>query len=77
MAQIQCVRCNKASDPITTAVYGGKLKNEIKEKICQPCWNEWKEMSIKVINEYKLDLNDPKSDELLTQQMRTFLNMPA
>lgn len=77
MAQIKCVRCNQTADAITSAVYGGKLGEEIKQKVCQSCWNEWKAMSIKIINEYRLDLNDPNSDKLLTDQMRTFLNMPA
>jgi len=34
-------------------------------------------MSIKVINEYRLDLNDPNANKMLIDQMRGFLNMPS
>jgi Fe-S cluster biosynthesis and repair protein YggX len=77
MAKVQCIRCKREGDAITTAVYGGAFGEEIKKQVCQACWNEWKALSIKIINEYRLDLNDPASDQLLTQQARAFLTMPA
>lgn len=77
MAQIQCTRCGKTGEAITSAVYGGKLGEEIKQKMCQNCWNEWKALSIKIINEYRLDLNDPNSDKVLEQQLQTFMSTPA
>jgi Fe-S cluster biosynthesis and repair protein YggX len=77
MAKVQCVRCNNEGDAITTTVYGGPFGEEIKKKVCQACWNEWKALSIKIINEYRLDLNDPSADQTLTKEARGFLNMPA
>jgi Fe-S cluster biosynthesis and repair protein YggX len=77
MAKVQCIRCKREADAITTAVYGGAFGGEIKKQVCQDCWNEWKALSIKIINEYRLDLNDPSADEILTKQARDFLGMPA
>jgi len=77
MADVTCVHCNQTREGITGYAYGGKLEAEIKSKICNVCWKEWKAMSIKVINEYRLDLNDPNANNMLIQQMRAFLNMPS
>jgi Fe-S cluster biosynthesis and repair protein YggX len=64
MAQIHCRKCDKESDPITDNLFMGKLEAEVKEKVCQTCWNEWAGpggTKTMVINEYQL--------------MRTFLKM--
>jgi Fe-S cluster biosynthesis and repair protein YggX len=39
------------------------------------CWDEWKETQVKLINEYRLNVVDPKHFERLMQEMRTFLNL--
>jgi Fe-S cluster biosynthesis and repair protein YggX len=76
MADVKCVHCLQTREAITGYAYGGKLEAEIKSKICHACWQEWKAMSIKVINEYRLDLNDPNANKTLMENMRGFLNMP-
>jgi len=77
MADVTCVHCHETREGITGYAYGGPLEAEIKSKICNVCWSEWKAMSIKVINEYRLDLNDPNANKMLIDQMRGFLNMPS
>ncbi|MBI3994845.1 MAG: Fe(2+)-trafficking protein [Nitrospirae bacterium] len=77
MADVKCVHCLQTREGITGYAYGGPLEAEIKSKICNPCWKEWKGMSIKIINEYRLDLNDPNANKMLIEQMRAFLNMPG
>ncbi len=76
MAEVKCVHCLQTREGITGYAYGGTLEAEIKSKICNECWKEWKAMSIKVINEYRLDLNDPNANKTLMENMRGFLNMP-
>jgi Fe-S cluster biosynthesis and repair protein YggX len=74
MAQVQCIKCGKEKDAISGPVYGGKIGEELKAKICNECWKEWfEDMSVKVINEYRLNLSDPKATQFLNQQMRVFL----
>lgn len=77
MPQLACVRCKQTKDPINGMVYGGKLGEEIRKNVCHDCWTEWKAFSIKVINEYRLDLQDPNSDRILEEQLRGFMTMPA
>ena len=46
MAQIHCRKCDKDSDSITDNLFMGKLEAEVKEKVCQTCWNEWADFLI-------------------------------
>jgi Fe-S cluster biosynthesis and repair protein YggX len=46
----------------------------IQASICADCWNEWfRNYSIKVINEMRLDLSTEKGQEVYDQIMREFL----
>src|SRR5207302_1709009 len=41
------------------------LGKQIQEKVCADCWNFWlRDMSIKVINEMRLDLSSERSQEV-------------
>ena len=55
------------------ATFPGKLGVEIRETICADCWNEWLKMEVMVINELRLSLMDPSSQETLNRHMREFL----
>jgi Fe-S cluster biosynthesis and repair protein YggX len=69
MAQVQCIKCGKEKDAISGPVYGGRIGEELKAKICNECWKEWfEDMSVKVINEYRLNLSDPKATKFLTSR---------
>ncbi len=76
MAEIPCIHCGKVAPEIEGVAYGGKLGEEIKKKICDPCWKEWMAQSTKIINEYRLNLREERAREFLKKQMRMFLNMP-
>jgi Fe-S cluster biosynthesis and repair protein YggX len=54
----------------------GKIEPLIKANVCLPCWTEWTNMRVMVINELRLNLGDPSGREQLKQQMWTFLNLP-
>ena len=43
--------------------------------VCAVCWQEWKGMQVKLINEYRLSPLEPQHFEWLMGQMRTFLNL--
>ena len=52
---------------------------EIKENVCQACWNEWSHpggVKTMVINEYHLNLGDENGRETLKKQMRAFFKLP-
>lgn len=74
-AQIQCKRCGQTAPPSQGVAYKGALGDEIKTSICNNCWNEWMAQSVRIINELRLNLRDPYSRDLLTKQMKEFLNL--
>lgn len=49
----------------------------IQAHISRESWDAWMEMSIKVINELRLDLGDPDAQRTYDEQMQAFLNLPA
>lgn len=54
------------------------LGAEIQQKVCADCWNAWfKDMSIKVINELRLDLSSEASIAEYDKHMREFLGLPG
>ena len=76
MAVLKCSRCGqekKASQ--TRRFYTGEVKEQLKAHACQDCWEEWVKMQIMLINEYRLNLMDPKTDEFLNRQVLAFFNL--
>ena len=77
MTEVHCVKCGKVNPPIAVPAYGGKIGEELKAKICNNCWKEWMEQSVKVINELRLNLSNADHRKQLTNYMREFLNLPV
>ena len=78
MAQVQCVKCGKAGEPITEPLFMGRMESEIKANVCKTCWWEWNgpgKMKTMVINEYQINLGDESGRDLLKKQMRAFLKL--
>lgn len=75
MAEVQCVTCGQAGEPITDTLFMGKLEAEIKSKVCKPCWKKWESMRVMVINEYQVNLGDESGRELVKKQMKAFLKI--
>src|SRR5207249_9900464 len=78
MAQVQCVKCGKAGEPIAEPLFMGRMESEIKANVCKTCWFEWNgpgKMKTMVINEYQINLGDESGRDLLKKQMRAFLKL--
>lgn len=76
MAEVECVRCHQTGEAIDVAPYGGKIGEELKAKVCNVCWKEWLTgMSIKIINEYRLNLGEPAARQFLSTQMKIFFGL--
>ncbi|MBI3805856.1 MAG: Fe(2+)-trafficking protein [Nitrospirae bacterium] len=75
MADVTCIRCGQTRGEIEGMPYGGKVGEELKAKVCNVCWKEWYDMSVKIINEYRLNLREPAAREFLATQMRIFFKM--
>lgn len=79
MSGIQCLKCGNSAEQMTENLFLGKLEAEIKENVCQACWNEWTRpggVKTMVINEYQLNLGDENGREALKKQMRAFFKLP-
>ena len=51
-----------------------ELGKQIQAQVCADCWDSWlRNLSIKVINEMRLDLSTEKGQEVYDQIMREFL----
>ncbi len=77
MRKIHCTCCGQEGEAIQTSVYGGAVGTEILEKVCEPCWQAWYAQSIKIINEYRLNLRDPPARDFLSAQMKLFLKLSS
>ncbi len=72
---VTCSRCGNARDALGAAPTGGALGKEVIEKVCGECWDEWRLMEVRIINELKLNFMDPESEIKLTEHLRDFLKL--
>jgi len=75
MAKLRCIRCQQTREEIEGKPYGGKIGEELKAKVCDICWKEWYEKSIKIINEYRLNLREQTARDFPATQMKIFFKM--
>ena len=72
---IECARCGRQAPAATGVSWGGKLGEEIQQRICSDCWAEWQDAEVMVINELRLNFMDPESQEILIRHLREFLKL--
>jgi Fe-S cluster biosynthesis and repair protein YggX len=76
MAEITCSRCGQKKEAVqNTAFYRGEIREKLRAHACQDCWGDWIKMQIMLINEYRLNLMDPQTDEFLNKQILTFFKL--
>jgi Fe-S cluster biosynthesis and repair protein YggX len=76
MADVTCIRCGETRAGLDRPPYPDAMGREIAEKVCAICWDECKRMQVMVINENRLDLSDPRAQEILERATRDFLGLP-
>ena len=75
MAEIQCARCGSRREGLVRAPLPGPPGEAVLERVCAACWDEWKRVQVKLINEYRIDVTDPSQYERLVREMAAFLNL--
>ncbi len=75
--EVRCIRSGRIGHKMTFDPFDDQIGAFIMANVSQESWDAWMEMSIKVINELRLDLGDPKHQDMYEQHMRDFLNLPA
>ncbi len=75
--EIRCHRTKRVGAVMTFDPFGDEVGAFIQKNITQESWEGWMELSIKVINELRLDLGDAKGQRTYDEHMRDYLNLPA
>ena len=75
MARVCCSRCGSDAEGLERAPLPGAPGRQVLHQTCSACWEEWKGVQVKLINEYRLNVVNPEHYERLIQEMTTFLNL--
>ncbi len=75
MTQVTCSRCGSTVEGLARTPLPGRLGQLVFEQTCGNCWEEWKGVQVKLINEYRLNVVNPDHYERLMQEMAAFLNL--
>ena len=74
--EVRCARNRRIGKRMTMNPFGDTVGEWIEAKISQESWEEWMEMSIKLINELRLDLGDAEAQKVYDDHMKDFLRIP-
>ena len=72
---VKCKKLDKELPGLEKPPFKGEIGQKIFENISQEGWDAWKNMQIKIINEYRLNMSNQKDYEVLIEQMLCFLNL--
>lgn len=70
---IHCQKLNKEAEALDFPPYPGELGKRIHETISKEAWQLWLGRQTMFINEYRLNLADPKARKMLEEEMESFL----
>lgn len=79
---IHCKKLNKEAEALDFPPYPGELGKRIYASISKEAWQQWLGRQTMFINEYRLNLADPKARKMLEHELENFLfgdsdNKPA
>lgn len=70
---IHCQKLNKEAEGLDFPPYPGELGKKIYLHISKEAWQQWLARQTMFINEYRLNMLDPKSRDFLAGEMEKFL----
>jgi Fe-S cluster biosynthesis and repair protein YggX len=73
MPKILCKKYNQELDAIPFQPLPGELGKKIQAEISHQAWQAWLAHQTILINEYRLNLIEPKAREFLKEEMDKFL----
>ncbi len=71
----RCSRCNGSNDPLESPPLPSELGQEVRDRVCKSCWQDWISASTRLINEYRLDLMSPEGSAFYDRCLREFLRI--
>ena len=84
--QFKCNKCGGTPDadsspdgrahfPFESIPVDNQYWRKVSSHTCSYCWEEWKGMEIKIVNEYRLNLLERDHRKLVKKYMHDFLNV--
>jgi Fe-S cluster biosynthesis and repair protein YggX len=71
-----CAKFKKEMPGLEKPPFSGEMGKKVFESVSAEAWNLWsKDMQIKVLNEYRLNMADPRDYKVLVDQMLRFLGL--
>ncbi|MDQ3296628.1 MAG: oxidative damage protection protein [Myxococcota bacterium] len=70
---VKCVKLNETLAGLPYKPFNDALGLRIYETVSADAWKLWIEHSKKIVNEYRLDLTQKKSHDVLKEQCEAFL----
>lgn len=70
---VYCQKLEAELPALEVAPYPGEIGQKIVENISAQAWKMWLEHQTMLINEYRLNMLDPKARSFLVEQMQKFL----
>lgn len=68
-----CVKLKKEAPGLLAPPYPGELGLKVYNNISQEAWDLWLKHQIMLINEYRLNMLDPKARQFLLKEMENYL----
>jgi len=75
MSQVHCSRCGATTGGLARAPLPGRVGQLVLEHVCSVCWDEWRGVQVKLINEYRIDVMNPEHYGRLMREMSAFLSL--
>jgi len=82
MSDFTCHRCvanpdlaSDSSEPMGDLPFESDYWKRIQAVTCSECWVAWKDMEVKIINEYRLNLLEREHRKMLKKHMHDFLDL--
>jgi Fe-S cluster biosynthesis and repair protein YggX len=72
MRMVQCVKLSKELPALEKAPMPGELGKRIFEHVSAEAWEMWLEHQKMIMNEYRIDLSDKSSRQILKTQCEQF-----
>ena len=70
---VQCVKLGREAEGISYKPFDNELGQKIYDQVSMEAWRYWIEHSKMIVNEYRLDLTQKKTHDLLKEQCEAFL----
>lgn len=71
-----CLKFKKELPGLEKPPFSGEMGKKIYESVSAEAWNQWsQDVQIKVLNEYRLNMADPRDYKVLVDQMMRFLGL--